>query len=159
MNTTKTDNRKETERRLYRCRALCTRIANNKKDLEKLRRMDFDVLQHSSVSFVSMIRRQTMRIDPIDAFDAQISMLESYIAADEYEVTHIRRALSAVRDDPYYMLLEYRYFRRMSDEEAGEKMGCSVSTVRRNRGRLLQTVTDVLYGVGGAEGGEPPLRA
>lgn len=148
MEHSKESNRcRETERRLYRYKTLCGRIRDHRRDIEELNDMNFDALRRSSKSFVSMLK-SGMRMDPQDAFEAQIGVLRTYLAVDEYEVRQIRRALRYVRDDPYYMSIEYKYFRNMTDEESSRAMKCSLSTVRRNRSRLLNRICDALYGAG-----------
>ena len=137
---------KQTEKRLYRYKSLCRRICDHKHDIEELNDMNFDKLRRSSKSFVSMMR-SGMRLDPTDVFDAQIGLLKSYVAVDEYEVRQIKRALRYVRDDPYYMTVEYKYFNNMSDEEASRAMKCSLSTIRRNRTKLVKRICDLLYGM------------
>lgn len=138
---------KETEIRLYRYKTLCMRINSHKHDITELEDMNPDALMHSSKSFVSMIRGG-MRIDPTDAYEKQIAMLRAYISADEYEVRQVRRALRLVRKDPYYMTIECKYFKRMTDEESSRVLKCSISTLRRNRTRLLRQISDALYGMG-----------
>ena len=135
-----------TEKRLYRYRVLCRRIEEHKKDIEELAAMNFEALRHSSKSFVSLIRTG-MRVDPHDAFEAQIGVLRAYISADEYEVRRVKRALRFIRDDPYYMIIECKYFRGMTEEATAKELSCSLSTVRRNRARLVNTLSDALYGM------------
>lgn len=137
---------KMTEKRLYRYAVLCRRIVENKREIEELSDMNLDALRRTSKSFVSLLR-SGMRVDPIDAHEAQVAMLKSYIAADEHEVRQIRRALRFVRNDPYYMVVECRYFKAMTDENTAELLKCSLSTVRRNRTRLVRSIADALYGM------------
>jgi DNA-directed RNA polymerase specialized sigma24 family protein len=49
--------------------------------------------------------------------------------------------------DPYYRALEGKYFEQKSDDELAEELNCDVSTVWRNRGRLVTRLAIRLYGV------------
>lgn len=139
-----------TEQRLFRLPELVQRIAFNESDLKELK--EFGTGQKESSRSIVRLIRPTMRVDPVEARQAQISVIESYIAADKYELRTVKRALSCVRSDPYYTALEYKYFRREPDEAAAEKLGCALTTLRRNRANLVRRVSSVLYGVNGYKG-------
>ena len=135
---------KDTEYRLYRYKTICTRINDHKRNISELKDMNPNALWSTSHSVLSL-NKNKKRSDISDAFERQIGAVRTYIAADEYEIRQIRRALRTVRDDPYYMALELRYFRGMTDDEASRVLKCSPSTLRRNRTRLLTTVSSVLH--------------
>ena len=136
---------KQTEARLYRYKALCARIAEFRRELDELANMNYDSLMHSSRSFISMLKTG-MRLDPSDAFEMQMARIKAYMSADEYEVREIRCALSHIRKDPYYMAIDCKYFRHMTDAETMDRLNCSLSALRRNRTRLVHILTDYLYG-------------
>lgn len=133
-----------TEQRLYRYKALCSAVTDHKRQINELKDLNPDALYRSSKSIVSL-KRNNSRYDPLDAFEKQIGLLRVYVKADEYEIRKIRAALRKVRNDPYYMSIEYKYFSRKTDEEASRALKCSVSTLRRNRTRLLKEITNELY--------------
>ena len=56
----------------------------------------------------------------------------------------LARALQVIRDDPYYLVLHYRYYERRDDPYIAKMFVCAVSTVRRNRKRLLARIADEL---------------
>ena len=137
---------KMTEKRLRRYAILCRRVTECKKEIEALSQMDMESLCQSSSSVVSLIRTG-MRKDPEDACRAQLQILKSYVAADEFEIRQIRRALSYIRNDPYYMIVMYKYCKGLTDEQISKHIKCSLSTVRRHRTRLVNTVATALYGM------------
>ncbi len=138
-----------TEQRLFRLPELIQRVAYNEADLNEL--VDFGNISEkkSSRSIVRLIR-PTMRVDPVEAKRAQIRLLESYITADRYEIRTMKRALSCIRDDPYYLTIEYKYFRKEADEVIAKHLNCALTTIRRNRANLVRRISTVLYGVNGA---------
>ena len=137
----------EAETRLYQYPKLTARIDEMKQEIAALERMDYDALLRTSGSIVRATgRKHKRRRDPTDRFDAQIDFLESRVEMFEKEVRALRKALDAVCDDPYYLAIEYKYFMRTIEEYACQQMQCSISTLRRNRQRLLNTIVDVLYG-------------
>ena len=136
---------KEAEWRLYHYPELCGRIAQMKQEIAALENMEFDALCCTSGSVIHSSGRQKSVTDPTERFAAQATFLRSRVALYGKEVRILRKALKAVRADPYYKSLEYKYFRRMTDNQAAVKMNCSLSTLRRNRQRLLCIVVNILY--------------
>lgn len=138
----------EAETRLYQYKTLCTRIDGMKQDIAALESMNYNALLRTSGSIVRVSgRKHKEHRDPTDRFDAQIGFLESRVEMFEKEVRALRKALDTVRDDPYYLSIEYKYFMRTIEEYACQQMRCSISTLRRNRKRLLHIIVDVLYGM------------
>ncbi len=138
----------EAETRLYQYPKLTARIDEMKQDIAALESMNYSALMRTSGSIVRATgRKHKRRRDPTDKFDAQIGFLKSRVEMFEKEVRALRKALDAVCDDPYYLAIEYKYFMRTIEEYACKQMQCSISTLRRNRKRLLHIIVDVLYGM------------
>lgn len=72
--------------------------------------------------------------------------LEAAMAADAYEIEALEWALVNCAGDPYYQTVTGRYFERLDDEQIGKLSHCDVSTVWRNRKRLIQRISVYLYG-------------
>lgn len=72
--------------------------------------------------------------------------LEAAMAADAYEIEMLEWALVNCAGDPYYQTVTGRYFERLDDEQIGKLSHCDVSTVWRNRKRLIQRISVYLYG-------------
>ena len=87
-----------------------------------------------------------IRVDPEQMFEAVCQSLEAHIAADQQEVNEMERALGYIADDLYFPVIQERYFSGKTDEEISVKLNCDVSTVRRNRGRLVRKLSIRLYG-------------
>ena len=72
--------------------------------------------------------------------------LEAAIAADADEVKVMENALAKCAGDPYYQTVTGRYVEGLDDAEIGRLIHCEVSTVWRNRKRLIQRISVYLYG-------------
>lgn len=72
--------------------------------------------------------------------------LEAAMAADAYEIETLECALVNCAGDPYYQTVTGRYFESLDDEQIGKLSHCDVSTVWRNRKRLIQRISVYLYG-------------
>lgn len=140
--------RKETEKRLYALVVLKARVKELKEELFELESMGIDALKKHSASFVRLIR-PGMRISEEEAHEAQLLSIKSHLVADEREVSKLTNALKFVEDDPYYGVIESKYFSGRSDEETAQALCCDPATVRRNRMRLLKKIMLYLYGTQG----------
>ena len=87
-----------------------------------------------------------MRLSPEEIFEAVIMDMEATIAADQYEIDAMDKALSVIRDDEYYLTVTGRYLDDLPDERVAELIPCDTSTVWRNRKRLVQRLAVWLYG-------------
>lgn len=54
-------------------------------------------------------------------------------------------ALKQLRHDPYYDVIVYKYFERKTNEEIAELLYCDVSTVSRNKRRLVRKLSFMIF--------------
>jgi len=134
-----------TERRLYAIPILRERIADAREELAELETLGVEALKEHSLSLVRILR-PGIRLTPEEVHAAQLSHLRGRLAADEREVRKMQAALTCVQDDPYYRILELKYFQNEKDAQTAEKLCCDPSTVRRNRLRLVKRLALRLYG-------------
>lgn len=90
------------------------------------------------------LERDRERLPKLDG--AARTDLETAIAADADEVETLEWALVNCAGDPHYQTVTGRYFEGLDDEQIGELTHCEVSTVWRNRKRLVQRISVYLYG-------------
>jgi len=134
---------KQTERRLYSYPELYENIQKYTLDIQDLEREFFS---EKSKDMVKFSENSGIRLTPQEIQQARIESLKRKIKRDQAEIDEINYALNAVKDDEYYMIVEYKYFDGMKDVEIGEKMYCDESTVRRHKNKLLQRIMVRLYG-------------
>lgn len=135
----------ETERRLFALPILRDRVVDAKEELSELENCGVDALKHSSTSLVRLLR-PGIRLTPEEVHAAQLAYIRSRLLADEREVKRMHAALSTVAEDPYYLSLELRYFKNLTDAASAKRLNCDPTTVRRNRKRLVKTLALRLYG-------------
>lgn len=90
------------------------------------------------------LERDRERLSKLDS--AAQADLETVIAADADEVETLEWALVNCAGDPYYQTVTGRYFEGLDDEQIGKLSHCDVSTVWRNRKRIVQRISVYLYG-------------
>ena len=70
---------------------------------------------------------------------------------------HLRRiedGIKAISGDAYEKIISLRYFEGLSAEATAEVLHCDLSTVRRNKVRLLQKIAVRMYGAVAINAGE-----
>ena len=87
-----------------------------------------------------------VRLTPDEIQEAVVCDMEATIAADEYEVETMDKALAKIADDFYYKAVSGKYMESLSDDQVAAYLNCDVSTAWRNRKRLVQKLSVWLYG-------------
>lgn len=90
------------------------------------------------------LERDRERLPKLDG--AARTALEMGMATDADEVETLERILAKCAGDAYYQTVTGRYFEGVDDEQIGKLLHCDVSTVWRNRKRLVQRISVYLYG-------------
>jgi len=147
--TPKFDPFKATEERLYALPTLYQKVEDDKERLKDLG--EYGPSRKSAD--MCRFQRGGLRLSQEEIVDTLKQDLIAKIAADEYEIETIQKALAIVKDDPYYKTLSRKYFDQMSDKEIAEEIAkdrnekFEENKVWRNRSRLVQRVSVRLYGV------------
>ena len=90
--------------------------------------------------------RTGIRLSPEEILDGIIKDMEATIAADQYEIDTVEKALSHVKDDPFYSAIEAKYFEGLDDEDVAEDLNCGTTQLWKQRGRLVRALAVFLYG-------------
>ena len=77
---------------------------------------------------------------------ARILLLEQYKERDEREIKTIERALKKIEREEYSGIIRLYYFERLMVQAIAEKMNCDVSTMYRQKARLVNMLSVILYG-------------
>ena len=135
---------KLTKKRLYAYPQLKDNIERYKLDIEDVRQETFGKSKSIVVFRSNSGNGEQPTLEEQRA--AKIRLLEQKIDRDETEIKEIEAALAQIKDDPYYRIVELRFFQKMSREAISEAIPCDTATVSRNLGRLLDMVNVSLYG-------------
>lgn len=133
---------KATERRLYAVPVLRKKLQDDMARLAEIKQ--YGPQQKSSS--ITRFMKNGIRLTPEEIQEALIMDLEAGIAADQYELDNMEKALAGIADDEYYLTVSGRYLQGLSNEQIAERIPCEISTVWRNRKRLVQQLAVLLYG-------------
>ena len=123
------DTYKATERRLYALPILREKLQEDKEKLEEIR--THGTPQHSKG--IVRYSRTGIRLSPEEILDGIIKDMEATIAADQYEIDTVEKALSHVKDDPFYSAIEAKYFEGLDDEDVAEDLNCGTTQLILSR--------------------------
>lgn len=129
---------------LYQYANLKTAINQKKEDIEYIKKHGLPEKSKSIVMY------QTGGGN-ISAEERYMQLIEKYnmeMLETEREVKRIDNALSKIKKDKYYKIIELKYLNNdkdMSDEEIAEALGKDQSTISRNRKRLINSVKTILF--------------
>ena len=133
---------KATERRLYALPILRLKLEDDRERLDEIRQYG----PRGRSKSITRFSKSGVRLSPEEILEAVVADMESTIAADEYEVEAMERALAVISADDYYQTVTGRYVEDLPDEKVAELIHCDTTTVWRNRKRLVQRLAVWLYG-------------
>ncbi|OQB14691.1 MAG: hypothetical protein BWY15_00841 [Firmicutes bacterium ADurb.Bin193] len=135
---------KMTEARLFAYNDLKAKMENDLLDLQ-------DMLKEGPASKSRDILYRSVnggvRLSPDEIQQIKIDNIKRQIEDCRREISRIDDSVSAFDGDYYALIIKMRYFERKSDEVIAEILNCDVSTVRRNRKRLITRMAVRLYGI------------
>ena len=77
--------------------------------------------------------------------EEKIERIEFSIKTTRNFIRIIDDAIAMLKDDPYYDLIDLRYFKGCTREEIAEHFDCDVSNVNRNKNRLINLLQIRLF--------------
>ena len=133
------------KKRLFAYPQLQKNIERYRLDIKDIKReLNFGGKSKSIVVF------QPTYAEPLTEADkkaAAIAIIEQKINRDQQEINEIGKALKEIKDEPYFQIIELRFFKNIRDRKIiGDIVGCEGSTVTRNIGKLLTRMSIILYG-------------
>lgn len=134
---------KQTEKRLYAYPELKNNIKKYEQDIIDLGHEEPG--RSKSIAFYSTATTGS-RLTADEIQEGRKIALENRIYRDQTEIDEIDFALSAIKGDIYYQIIELKYFKCKTDDEIATELTCDPSTIRRNKSRLVQKISVKLYG-------------
>jgi hypothetical protein len=82
---------------------------------------------------------------PEESVEAAVRTVEASVHDTVQVIALIDKCMAALKGDPYYEILEMRYFEGRTLEDIGVYFGCDHSTISRNRSRLVKELSMRLF--------------
>lgn len=87
----------------------------------------------------------SIKIDEDKLIEDRISELRQSIHRTRAVINMVNSILIDLKKDKYYKIIELKYFDKKSYEEIAEFLACDVSTISRNKNRLINTIKIRLF--------------
>lgn len=119
-------------------------IKDKEEEINELRQFGLRKKSASITSFSGNTGMIEVKSDA-EKVEEKIEMIEFSISTTRSFIRIIDNAVASLKDDPYYELIEMRYFKGCSQEEIAEYFYCDVRTIRRNKNRLINLLQIRLF--------------
>ena len=108
-----------------------------------------NIIEKTVTETVTKLKLAGMLKDDTDtAYEKTEKLLKMYNdikLTDNKIVPVLNRALDAIRDDAYFQIIELAYFENRSREYIAEYFDIEVSTVSRNKKRLVNRISRMIF--------------
>lgn len=133
---------KLTERRLFAYNDLTAKLEIDLSELQELKKEGCYLEIEDSVE----LSENYNILSPHIISEKKTEGLKNQIAQGMRELSRLDDAIKAVSGDFYGDIIKLKYIEGKTDEYIAEILNCDVSTVRRNRKRILKRMAVRLYG-------------
>ncbi len=82
-------------------------------------------------------------------YEKKEDLIEQYqkkIFEAEERLQPIEKALISVQNDPYFKIIEWKYFNQKAADQIANYFGCDVSTIQKHKNKLLSEIRVYLFG-------------
>ena len=121
-------------------------IEEKKQEIADLRR--FGVPGKSAMSGGERVQSSRSNVGivlPEDAVEDAVRSVEASVQGTVQAIALIDKCMAALKNDPYYAILPMRYFEGRTLEDIGVCLGYDVSTISRNKNRLIKELSMRLF--------------
>lgn len=119
-------------------------IRDKEEQIKELRQFGVRKKSSSITSFSNNAGLIEVKSDA-EKIEERIEAIEFSINTTRSFIKVIDDAVSLLKDDPYYDLIHLRYFEGRTQEQIAEYFDCDVSTVSRNKNRLINLLQIRLF--------------
>lgn len=134
----------KTEQLLFNYRAFKRIVQERMQEVEDLKRYgvpgkaaSYEYTPHSNT-----VHGLTLPADSVEvAVQKVLASVESTVQA----IALIDKCMASLKGDPYYAILEMRYFEGRTQEDIAMQLGCAQKTISQNKGRLVKELAMRLF--------------
>ncbi|MDD3049732.1 MAG: hypothetical protein PHR06_01150 [Candidatus Cloacimonetes bacterium] len=134
----------KTETLLYNYNNFQQAIDDKYKQIETIQCEGVSKKSHSITSFNSSDGMRDNKLDSEKA-EEKIESIEQSIAVTKNLISIIDDAIEKLKNDPYYEVIRLKYFEGITREKLAEYFEVDVSTISRNKNRLINTLQIRLF--------------
>lgn len=135
----------KTEALLYNYHGFKRIIHEHKLEIETLRRCGIPKKSTSIVEYTPKSGTVHGIVLEDDTVESMIANVERSVEGTVQAISLIDKAMDTLKGDPYYCILEMRYFEGRTQEDIADHLGCSQVTISKNKNRLVRELSMRLF--------------
>lgn len=128
----------KTEQLLYNYRAFKKIVEERMTEIENLKKYGVPKRSASIVKYSPKTGTVGGIVLPEDSVEAAVRTVEASVEGTVRAIALIDKSMAALRSDPYYRILEMRYFEGRTQEDIALEFNCSQVTISNNKNRLVR---------------------
>lgn len=134
----------KTEQLLYNYNGFKRIVAERMQEIEDIRK--YGVPQSCAVKeYVNKGNTVRGLVLEEESVESAVRSVERSVEGTVQVISLIDKCMNALKSDPYYSILEMRYFEGRTQEDIAVTLGCNQATVARNKSRLVKELSMRLF--------------
>lgn len=135
----------KTEQLLYNYRGFQRIVEERKQEIDDLRRYGVPQKCGGVSERVCSSPVQSGIVLPEESVEIAVRNVEKSVEGTVQAIALIDKCMASLRNDPYYSILEMRYFEGRTQEDIAVSFGCNQTTIARNKSRLIKELAMRLF--------------
>lgn len=134
-----------TEQLLYNYRGFKKIVADRMEEIEHLKKYGVPKRSTSIVEYSSHGGTVQGTVLPEESVEQAIRTVQDSIVDTVHAIALIDKCMATLKNDPYYKILEMRYFEGRTQEDIALDFNCSQVTISNNKSRLVKQLSMQLF--------------
>jgi DNA-directed RNA polymerase specialized sigma24 family protein len=135
----------KTEQLLYNYRGFCRIVEESKQEIEDLQKYGVPGTCGGVKEYVNKGGMPQGLVLDEERVEIAVRTVQERVQGTVQAITLIDKSMAALKSDPYYRILEMRYFEGRTQEDIAIEFKCERTTISRNKTRLVKELSMRLF--------------
>lgn len=135
----------KTEQLLYNYMGFKRIVDERMAEIENIKRFGVPKRSGSIVEYTAHTGTVGQLVLPEESVDAAIHAVERSVEDTVQAIALIDKCMAALKYDPYYKILEMRYFEGRTQEDIALEFNCTQQTISNNKNRLVRELSMQIF--------------
>lgn len=135
----------KTEQLLYNYNGFNKIVAERMYEIEQLKKYGVPQKSGSIVQYTPHSGTVQGTVLPEESVEQAIRNVQASMVDTVRAIEMVDNGLAALKGDPYYKILELRYFGGCTQEDIASEFGCSQVTISKNQSRLVRELSMQIF--------------
>ena len=135
----------KTEQLLYNYNGFKRIVADKMREIEEIRAYGVPQKSTSIVEYSPGSGIVQGTVLPEESVENAVQSVEASVQVTVQALALIDKGMASLKTDPYYKILEYRYFDGRTQEDIAVEFNCSQVTISNNKSRLVRELSMRLF--------------